>query len=68
MVSALDTKGLVMNFLHNFNPNRKRKSSKFETFDYDVRDNLSSWTGVVDVSDNALLNFELLVQRGHFPE
>ena len=32
MVSALDTKGLVMNFFHNFNPNRKRKSSKFETW------------------------------------
>ena len=37
-------------------------------FDYDVRDNLSRWTGVVDVSDNVLLNFELLVERGHFPE
>ena len=33
MVSPLDTKGcVVMNFLHNFNPNRKRKSSKFETW------------------------------------
>ena len=38
------------------------------TVNFGVRDNLSRLTGVIDVGDNVLLNFELLVERGHFPE
>ena len=38
------------------------------TINFGVRDNLGRWTGVVDVRDNVLLNFELLAERGHFPE
>ena len=36
------------------------------TVNFGVRDNLSRWTGVVDVRDNVFLNFELLAERGHF--
>ena len=38
------------------------------TINFGVRDNLSSWACLADVSDNDLLNFELLVECGHFPE
>ena len=47
---------------------RQSFSILINTVNFGVRDNLSRWTGVVDVRDNVLLNFELLVERGHFPE
>ena len=38
------------------------------TINFGVRDNLSGWACLADVSDNDLLNFELLVECGRFPE
>ena len=38
------------------------------TINFGVRDNLSGWACLDDVSDNDLLNFEMLVKCGRFPE
>ena len=46
--------------------NKRELDYDVQELDYDVRDNLISWDSVVDVSDNVLLKFELLVVYGHF--
>ena len=48
--------------------NKRELDYDVQELDYDASDNLISWDSVVDVSDNVLLKFELLVVYGHFWE